>query len=555
MRSTTIASSLAVLASLVRAADPVWPQDSDFFEDLLAMQGGYRRFGFTDLVVPCSHNSNIPGKQVAAEWLRTAFHDVATHDKAAGTGGLDASIFYEVARSENAGAAFNSTFNDLGEFHSAHVSAADLVALGVVAATASCGGKTIPFRTGRVDATEAGPAGVPEQDHDLKRTQDAFARMGFSNEDMITLVACGHTIGSVHGDTNPDLVAGVGLDPHAPASIATFDSTPGQFDTVVVTEYLESDGKNPLVFGTNQTTNSDARVFASDGNATMRALADPQTFQERCADAFARMIDTVPAGVRLGEPVRLYDVKPYIERLEPLAGGKVALEGSVRVRTTAGTGRDSQGIDIALNVLGGGGGGGGSSNSSTRVDASRARLRGGDSFGFLGETFSWWEFSAQMDASAAAIDGFTIEMKTTATGQVQKLDNSGAGRYPLSDELMYVGSQSCLVLTPDADDRFPVTIRAAVREELATQGAVPVLEVGHKVYTLGLAIPKIVIRKTPMTKVEGQAQGGHVLFEAKDALEQRGWSTTFDLSLEKPSGQKVVVLSRKTNSLSNSCAN
>lgn len=548
MRTTTIASSLAALASMVRAADPVWPQDSDFFEDLLAMQSGYRRFGFTDLVVPCGHNANVPGKQVAAEWVRTAFHDVATHDKAAGTGGIDASIFYEVARSENAGAAFNSTFGDLAEFHSAHASAADLVALGVVAATASCGGQTIPFRAGRVDATEAGPAGVPEQDHDLQRLQDAFTRMGFSNEDMITLTACGHTIGSVHGDTNPDLVAGVGLDPHAPASIATFDSTPGQFDTVVVNEYLESDGKNPLVFGTNQTTNSDGRVFASDGNVTMRALADPKTFQERCADAFGRMIDTVPAGVQLGEPVRLYDVKPYIERLEPVAGGKVALEGSVRVRTTAVTGRDSQGIDIALNLLGGG-------NATTRVEATRARLKGGDSFGFLQETFSWWEFSTQIDAPAAAMQGFTIEMKTTTTGQVQKLDNSGAGRYPLSDELMYVGAQSCLVVEPDANNNFPVTVRAAVREELAAQGAVPVLEVGHKVHTQGVAIPKIDVRKTPMVKVEGQAQGGYVLFEAKDALEQQGWSTTFDLSLEKPSGGKVVVLSRKTNSLSNSCPN
>lgn len=31
-----------------------------------------------------------------AEWLRTAFHDAASHDAAAGTGGIDGSIQYEV---------------------------------------------------------------------------------------------------------------------------------------------------------------------------------------------------------------------------------------------------------------------------------------------------------------------------------------------------------------------------------------------------------------------------------------------------------------------------
>lgn len=37
-----------------------------------------------------------------------------------------------------------------------------------------------------------------------------------------------------------------------------------------VTEYLDGTTQNILVIGTNQTMNSDLRVFDSDGNSTMK---------------------------------------------------------------------------------------------------------------------------------------------------------------------------------------------------------------------------------------------------------------------------------------------
>ena len=43
---------------------------------------------------PC--NTGGSSRNTAAEWLRTAFHDAASHDHAAGTGGIDASIVYEM---------------------------------------------------------------------------------------------------------------------------------------------------------------------------------------------------------------------------------------------------------------------------------------------------------------------------------------------------------------------------------------------------------------------------------------------------------------------------
>lgn len=69
-------------------------------------------------MTPCSFGGNNAGRQFAAEWIRTAFHDVATTDVAAGTGGLDGSIWFELDRAENGGSAFNSTFNFFANLYS-----------------------------------------------------------------------------------------------------------------------------------------------------------------------------------------------------------------------------------------------------------------------------------------------------------------------------------------------------------------------------------------------------------------------------------------------------
>lgn len=71
---------------------------------------------------------------------------------------------------------------------------------------ASCGGPIIPFRGGRIDALTAGPAGVPEPHQDLTSHTESFRRQGFTLSEMITLIACGHTIGGVRSLDFPDLV-------------------------------------------------------------------------------------------------------------------------------------------------------------------------------------------------------------------------------------------------------------------------------------------------------------------------------------------------------------
>lgn len=61
-----------------------------------------------------------------------------------------------------------------------------------------CGGKYIPYKPGRIDATVADPkTGVPEPSTSLGETLAQFEKTGFNQHDAIALTACGHTIGSV----------------------------------------------------------------------------------------------------------------------------------------------------------------------------------------------------------------------------------------------------------------------------------------------------------------------------------------------------------------------
>lgn len=108
---------------------------------------------------------------------------MSTHDAATGLGGLDASIMFETERDENVGAAFNGTFGFTNGYYSIMSSQADLIALSVVIATKACGGPSIPYRAGRIDATEAGPMGVPKPDQDIDMHKSIFASAGFNTSE------------------------------------------------------------------------------------------------------------------------------------------------------------------------------------------------------------------------------------------------------------------------------------------------------------------------------------------------------------------------------------
>ncbi|KAJ7739852.1 heme peroxidase [Mycena metata] len=256
-------------------------------------------------------NRTVNGSVIAAEWVRVAYHDMANANVGAGTGGIDMSIAFELDRPENPGQGLKDALNDFRTIYSPNVNMADSIAMGVVFALASSGGPLIPFRGGRIQVNSAGPLGVPQPQESLESHIEAFRRQGFSTTEMIQLVACGHSLGGVR---NPDFVNMVPED----GVHKFFDSSQATFDNNVITEYLDSTTQNPLAVTQNATFRSDLRIFNSDGNKTMQAyvlplflylrsdfssLANPDAFASTCATVMEKMINTVPSGVKLTEPV------------------------------------------------------------------------------------------------------------------------------------------------------------------------------------------------------------------------------------------------------------
>ena len=88
---------------------------------------------------------------------------------------------------------------------------------------------------GRVDALVAGPAGVPKPQQDLASHIASFRRQGFTQSEMIGLVACGHTFGGVRTPDFPDIVPATA---NGSELVVSFDSTP-KFDNAV---YVQQKG-------------------------------------------------------------------------------------------------------------------------------------------------------------------------------------------------------------------------------------------------------------------------------------------------------------------------
>ncbi|KAI4671680.1 uncharacterized protein J4E78_000176 [Alternaria triticimaculans] len=218
---------------------------------------------------------------------------------------------------------------------------ADLVALGTVMSTNLCGGAQMPFRSGRVDAIEAGKTtGVPAPETDLEETLLFFERAGFDMVDAIGLTACGHTLGSVHHGGFPEAVDESFVTPNNTNGGSNFDTTRGVFDPNVLGEYLNGTGTKggPLVNSYNDTMNSDKRLYESDKNATMHALfAQGTGFLATCAELMGRAINTVPAGVQLSEPITVMPVKPVNVTYDFSEDGKLMLSGKIRILTPAGS--------------------------------------------------------------------------------------------------------------------------------------------------------------------------------------------------------------------------
>ncbi|KAJ8108839.1 hypothetical protein OPT61_g7892 [Boeremia exigua] len=424
-------------------AAPTWPASTDELEDLLYVNSGYRARGFASPVIPCSSGDGVD-RNSAAEWIRTAFHDMASANAGTGIGGVDASILYELNSAEHAGAAFRNTLTRYAPFFSSRTSLADLIAAGLYSATRSCGGPAVPIRGGRKDAVQSGPSGqIPDAANAIGIFRNQFTRMGISgvnNTEMIQLVACGHTLGGVHAAEQP-LIINSGDFPN---NYAHFDTSVASFDNKIATEFLSGNTKNPMVFGKSYRADgrgrdSDRRIYGSDGNITFSAMSDPQTFNNMCKAVFQKMIDTVPSGVVLTDAITPYDVKPYDIQLTLLDGAaSLGFTGDIRVRTNS---RSISRVQLIYKDRTG-------AASSTPIDTTPK----GTASGF-DDSFAFYSFSATLSAETS-ISSFNVVV-TTSTGS-ETFSNNGNG-FAVNDNVIFQSPQSC------ADNSGKLTIVAAVR--------------------------------------------------------------------------------------------
>ncbi|KAH7173420.1 heme peroxidase [Fusarium flagelliforme] len=493
MKGTTVALALAPLAA---AKQLVWPSKYDYVEDLQNNLGGYNKRGFMDAIISCDFGNGKDGQQNSAEWIRTAFHDAVTHDKAAGTGGIDASIFWELARTENKGDAFLNTFGFFSGYHNQRGSVSDLIALGTVIATGGCGGPQVPFRAGRVDAYKAGPAGVPETHTNLKDTFARFTKAGFTKEDMTALVACGHAVGGVHHVDHPEITG------HE-VSADNYTSVPFQtnfrsFNNGVATEYLSGKTKNPLIVAKNATLRSDKRIFDND-KATMKKLATKEGFNKICPEVFARMIDTVPKSVKLTEVIDPYEVKPYINDMSLDSKGKIHFAGAIRLLITKEETLKLDEISAKLIYVGRDG-------KKVTLPLKQAIWQGGRTLGTYHD-FVNYEFDTTIDTKNG-ITKFWVQV--TKKNAVKTYDNQGTGGYPVDDTVLYQQQQSCIQWSklPAA----PMKINAFIRDGRAKDPLT--LTIGQKVPIKGVEVPQIK-NESARFKATGKKSSGYTAFQAE----------------------------------------
>ncbi|XDG01963.1 hypothetical protein ABKA04_001578 [Annulohypoxylon sp. FPYF3050] len=393
------------------------------------------------------------------------------------SGGLDGSLQYEMTSSDNLGPGFNTTLKFMADYYTSRSSVADLIALGVYYAVRSCGGPVVPVAGGRVDALVGGPIGVPLPQNTAFTFEQQFLRMGFDKTEMIQVTACGHSIGGVHDNEFPEIVP-VGTTSNGEVPL---DSTVAVFDNKVVTEYIAGNTTNPMVVGPSikATRNSDFKVFNYDGNVTINAMAGVTDFNTICATVLQKLIDTVPDGVILSDPIQPYSVKPVDMQLSLNSGAStMQLNGFIRVRTT----------DL-----------GGDTVSSLTLDYKDRS--GGATEGF-DDQFVWFPIDAAISTSTG-ISSFVLTL-TMASGTTQAFDNNG-NSYPIQDAILIQKPQSCLL-------SGTLTVTAAVRND---RKSLPVNTfISYKTATGDPNLPVPTLKNATVTMTEGDCVGAYTFYTA-----------------------------------------
>ncbi|KAJ7139284.1 heme peroxidase [Mycena epipterygia] len=426
---------LSLLSLLATGKAYIWP--SPQLEALDSIRFGlpdHAQVGVDNFLEPCDQFLLAPRWvrfRVQRRRLVAHDHDMATHSVEDGTGGLDASI-----RRDNAGTGFKNTLTVVAPNSNRYVSVTDFIAVAALMAVEACGGPEIAYRGGRLDATAPNSPGVLRPEQDLDPHIASFVQQGFTPTEMISLIACGHSFGGVEHAPFPDIV------PELNDSNDTHTSTaPLLTSTITAMEYISGTTQNSLAVGANDTTNSDKRIFGSDGNVTMRGqwpdrfANSPELFPSTYASFFARMIDTVPSGVQLTDVVTPLPIKPTVS---------IILDGdTLKLSTEFWNMSGDKHVQLLLDDCVGG-------TKSVTLDAL------GVTSAFNGRySVAWYAVNATADTTARI-----TSIRFLVDG---KLEDQGGIGFALQDGIVF-SNTSCAVDANRTAGRFDVAMRA--RDEL-----------------------------------------------------------------------------------------
>ena len=157
--------------------------------------------------------------------------------------------------------------------------------------------------------------------------------------------------GGVHHDEFPQIVPASAVGPNNAKGRIPFDESVDKFDNNHVKEYLDGTGLRggPLVTTSNVTNRADLRLFLADRNATAKKLASSNDrFKSTCANLFARMIDTVPRGVKLTPAIDPNKLTYANLTLNVDWTGKLTLAGFIRFHETGQSGPAPNSLPITV---------------------------------------------------------------------------------------------------------------------------------------------------------------------------------------------------------------
>lgn len=143
----------------------------------------------------------------APVFLRLAWHQSGTYCSKSKTGGSNGSTMrFPKERGYGANAGLHLAQQKLDEVKRQHpnISFADLYILAAYVGIEEMGGPVIPFVGGRTDSTnpedQVEDGRLPDAMQGSDHTRDVLGRQGFSDREMVALVAGGHSVGRCHTD-------------------------------------------------------------------------------------------------------------------------------------------------------------------------------------------------------------------------------------------------------------------------------------------------------------------------------------------------------------------